>query len=185
MKSVVRNDILSNLRGLSREHKQQKSLAIQSHLKNILKDENGSWVAFQPMSDEPQMSWSEVSTEIRWAFPKIENSKMNFCANVQNFEKSDLGFNEPVDGEYLPMERIDGFVIPGVAFDKSGFRLGRGKGYYDRALANFAGQKVGVCFALSLCEELPHEAHDIRCTQIVTENEVLEVRKSQGDSQWN
>jgi 5-formyltetrahydrofolate cyclo-ligase len=173
------------LRGLSRDLKQHKSLLIQSQLKKLLNGESGAWVAFQPMSDEPQVAWPEVSSEISWAFPKIENNKMSFCASVQNFEKSDLGFNEPVDGEYLPLERIDGFVIPGVAFDKSGFRLGRGKGYYDRALANFAGAKIGVCFDLSLCDQLPHEAHDVRCTQIVTENEVVEVRKSQGDSQWN
>ena len=185
MKSVVRNDILSNLRGLSVDLKQQKSLVVQIQLKEILKNESGAWVAYQSMTDEPQLKWSEVSSKIQWAFPKIENNKMNFCAKVQNFEKSPLGFNEPIDGEYLQLERIDGFIIPGVAFDKSGFRLGRGKGFYDRALANFAGRKIGVCFALSLCEELPHEAHDITCTQIVTENEIVEVKKAQGDSQWN
>ena len=185
MKSVVRNDILSNLRGLTRDIKRQKSDLIQVQLKKILKEQSGSWVAFQPMNDELQLEWSEVSTEINWAFPKIENNKMSFCAYVQNFEKSPLGFNEPIDGEYLQLDRIDGFVIPGVAFDKKGFRLGRGKGFYDRALTNFAGQKIGVCFALSLCEELPHEAHDVICTKIVTENEVVEVKKAQGDSQWN
>ena len=185
MKSVVRNNILNNLHSLSHDEKKSKSLRIQAQLQELLKDEDGHWVAFHHLSDEPELNWSEISGRIEWAFPKIENSQLVFHSKVLNFAKSAFGFKEPQDGLSIGLNEIEGFVIPGLAFDKNGYRLGRGKGFYDRSLAHYSGKKIGVCFGLSLCEELPHEAHDIRCTQIVTENEVYEVRKAQGDSQWN
>ena len=96
-----------------------------------------------------------------------------------------MGFSEPQDGIKIDLKQISGFVIPGLAYDIYGHRLGRGKGFYDRALAEYKGQKIGVCFNVSLCEELPREEHDIKCDQIVTENQIYIVNKSEGVRKWN
>jgi len=51
-------------------------------------------------------------------------------------------------------------IVPGLAFDKEGFRLGYGGGYYDRFLASFKGSTMGVCYAIMRQAALPREAHD-------------------------
>ncbi len=185
MKSTVRNNILIKLNSLSRDEKKRQSEHIQNQLHSVLKNESGSWAAYINLKDEPEIRWNEVSSQIDWAFPKLENNEIEFRRAVQNFKKSSLGFSEPEDGEKIGLEQIKGIVVPALAYDLDGHRLGRGKGFYDRALAGFTGQKIGVCFNVSLCEELPREGHDIKCDQIVTENQIYQVNKPEGVRKWN
>ena len=59
-------------------------------------------------------------------------------------------------------------IIPGVAFDKDGNRLGRGKGYYDRLLPNLMPiYKIGVCFPFQILDTIPHSLHDISMDEII------------------
>lgn len=73
--------------------------------------------------------------------------------------------------------RLDLALIPGVAFDTFGRRLGKGKGYYDRALANYSGIKIGVAFDEQIVEPglIPIEAHDILMDWILTPSMIIEV----------
>ena len=66
-------------------------------------------------------------------------------------------------------DEIDLAVIPGVAFDRYGHRLGRGKGYYDRLLPQIPAPKVGICFPFQLIEEVPAEAFDFRMDTIIAQ----------------
>ncbi len=62
-------------------------------------------------------------------------------------------------------------LVPGVAFDKRGFRLGYGKGYYDNYLKNKPSvMKVGICFSMQICDELPASDNDVKLDFIVSEN---------------
>lgn len=72
----------------------------------------------------------------------------------------------------------DAAVIPALAFDRRGMRLGQGGGYYDRFLARFSGFAAGVCQEMFLLDALPAEEHDRPMTCVVTPTEVLrwEVR---------
>lgn len=72
---------------------------------------------------------------------------------------------------------LDLMVIPGVAFDLRGHRIGFGKGYYDRCLAEGRGKTllVGFCHDFQLVEEVPAEGHDIRMDLLVTESRVIRV----------
>ena len=79
-----------------------------------------------------------------------------------------------------PILDPDLVIVPLVAFDRSGLRLGYGRGFYDRALAGLAARGlrptlIGVAFATQEAEVIPAEAHDIRLDWIVTENETLAV----------
>lgn len=70
---------------------------------------------------------------------------------------------EPVGPLFTDIEHIDAAIIPGMAFDSDGHRLGRGKGYYDRFLAHPAFRhipKYGVCFDFQLVSHVPAESHD-------------------------
>ncbi len=67
-------------------------------------------------------------------------------------------------------------VVPALAFDKSGHRLGYGGGYYDRFLSNFKGSTVGLCYKECLCDILPCEAHDLKVDVIITDNKIYELK---------
>ena len=62
---------------------------------------------------------------------------------------------------------VDIALIPGLAFDAQGHRLGRGKGYYDRFLKDFKGQTIGVCFDFQKVAEVPVDAHDVSVDRVV------------------
>lgn len=73
--------------------------------------------------------------------------------------------NEPYTGDF------DLIVVPGVAFDRHGNRLGRGKGYYDRFLCHHLEVKrIGICFGFQLVDEVPAEPFDIRMDEVITGN---------------
>lgn len=73
-------------------------------------------------------------------------------------------------------ESIDIALIPGMAFDRLGGRLGKGAGYYDRYLEATDAVKCGVCFSFALLEGVPEEKHDMRMDILVTENEILRLK---------
>ncbi len=71
--------------------------------------------------------------------------------------------NEPYEGCY------DLIVVPGVAFDRNGNRIGRGKGYYDRFLCKHLDVKrIGICFDFQLVAEVPTEDNDIKMNEIIS-----------------
>lgn len=67
-------------------------------------------------------------------------------------------------------------LVPGLAFDRPGWRLGYGAGYYDRFLAGCAAEKVALAYSLQLRDAVPHEAHDVPMDRIVTEIESVDCR---------
>lgn len=94
-----------------------------------------------------------------------------------------LGIAEPrpelVERAALPSGAIDLAIVPGVAFDRSGQRLGYGGGFYDRFLALEAPQalRVGLGFSVQLVERLPVLPHDMGLDLLFLENEVLTFRR--------
>ena len=77
---------------------------------------------------------------------------------------------EPVD----PQE-VDLVLVPGVAFDRQGNRLGYGGGYYDRFLQQCAAPRVALAFATQLVDHVPTEPHDLRVHAVVTDEEVIRI----------
>lgn len=65
------------------------------------------------------------------------------------------------------MDKIDVILVPGVAFDAYGNRLGRGKGYYDKILKQTNAYKIGVCFDFQFIENVPTEVHDVKMDKVV------------------
>ena len=86
------------------------------------------------------------------------------------------GIREPA--ERLPAAAVEAAVVPGVAFDARGGRLGYGGGFYDRYLEDIAGgvPVIGVCFDVQVVDEVPVEAHDRRVDIIATERRVIRCR---------
>lgn len=76
---------------------------------------------------------------------------------------------EPQGDNMIDPEDLDLIVVPGVAYDRKGNRLGRGKGFYDRLLANVQATKIGVGYEFQLFDEIPSEPHDIRMDAVITQ----------------
>jgi 5-formyltetrahydrofolate cyclo-ligase len=76
-----------------------------------------------------------------------------------------------------PLKSLDLALAPGLGFDLAGRRLGRGRGFYDRLLAQFAAAKCGVAFDQQIVAEIPAEPHDIRMNFILTPTRWLEISK--------
>ncbi len=81
----------------------------------------------------------------------------------------------PADAPATPLEAGDLVVVPGLAFDSKGYRLGHGKGYYDRAFASGTGESpvlVGFGYEFQVVAEVPHGEMDRRMDVIVTERAI-------------
>ncbi|WKZ82643.1 MAG: 5-formyltetrahydrofolate cyclo-ligase [Acidimicrobiia bacterium] len=93
-------------------------------------------------------------------------------------ERHRLGFSQPVaDSETVDPETIDIVLVPGLAFDRRGVRLGRGTGHYDRLLPGLRSDAivVGVTPAALVVDRLPREGHDVSVTHLATEGGVVDL----------
>ena len=68
---------------------------------------------------------------------------------------------------------MDLIVVPGLAFDTRGHRIGYGKGHYDKLLKSTKGYKVGLAFAEQVIETVPDEAHDVPLDLIITDKSLI------------
>ena len=82
---------------------------------------------------------------------------------------------EPADGPGVAVGELDLVIVPAVGFDRSGQRLGRGAGFYDRFLGSrdFTGVSVGIAFHEQIVDTLPTTPNDVPVHVLVTDEEVL------------
>ena len=105
-----------------------------------------------------------------------------YIQSERDLEKGTFGVMEPVPQRCEQVTDLThGFcVVPGLGFDARGFRLGYGKGYYDRFLSNFQGFTVGICYTSCIQWNLPHGYYDRPVDVLVTENY---IRRTDGTVQ--
>ncbi|CAK8053864.1 5-formyltetrahydrofolate cyclo-ligase [Eupransor demetentiae] len=94
--------------------------------------------------------------------PKITDGEMHFVTITTGsvFDPGVMGIAEPSSQDYQDPAGIDLAIIPGLAFTKTGERLGFGAGYYDRFLSTFQGHSVALALPEQVLTELPMEPHD-------------------------
>ena len=81
-----------------------------------------------------------------------------------------FGIGEPTGPEFTALDTIDLIIVPGVAFDRQGNRMGRGRGFYDRLLRSTpSALKIGLAFGFQLMDEIPVEPHDIRMNLVISD----------------
>lgn len=140
----------------------------------------GSLLLYHALPDELPTSTiiRTLGTEKRIFLPRVASNDLEIVEfKGDNLQKGAYGIEEPV-GEAITEECIDIAIIPGVAFDRKGNRLGRGKGYYDRLLKNLRCTKIGVAFSCQIVDKVPHEVHDMAMDLIVTEKEIIRPQKA-------
>ena len=93
------------------------------------------------------------------------------------------GIREPLEQIPVMSWDVDVFIMPGLAFDKQGARLGFGKGIYDSLLfrSNPSAIKIGICYDWQILDDpLPQEPHDIRMDWIVSDKRVINCKEMDG-----
>ncbi len=83
---------------------------------------------------------------------------------------------EPTGEEMFDPENLELIVVPAVAYDRTGNRLGRGKGFYDRLLAVSRATKIGVGYDFQIVEELPVEEHDVPVDVVITDRIMIKIK---------
>jgi 5-formyltetrahydrofolate cyclo-ligase len=107
--------------------------------------------------------------QITWVYPKIIGHHLTFHAGDRLLPGAH-GILEPhADTPEIPLSEIDAFICPGLAFDRSGHRLGRGRGFYDRLLAQarLDALKIGICFPYQIVPDTFAEPHDIKMDAVI------------------
>ena len=154
----------------------EKSLASQKlrqHLNSFSLWKSAKVVfGFLSLAGEPDWMGEDVPHEKIFAYPRAGDDGTLVFLLASEFQTGVLGFREPIGTTIAPSPDL--VLVPGLAFDTAGGRLGRGKGFYDRWLAaNPTVPSVGICFKCQIVESLPFEAHDARMKAIVSEEGVL------------
>ena len=104
--------------------------------------------------------------------PDTRNMEFYYISGVQELSPGMFGVLEPDPATHEPVTDLDHglCIVPAFSYDWSGYRLGYGKGYYDRFLSRFSGTIIGICYASCVQRSLPHGRFDRPVELLVTEN---------------
>ncbi len=181
MKANWRKQLRAQFASLTSQERDTKTEQLIEHLTEFLHSQKGTWCLYQALDSE--ISLNELpnrATHLNWVFPRVINTQLKFLKPLHGFETAYAGILEPVleveGASAVKLEDISGFIIPGLGFDSKGGRIGKGKGFYDRALADSAGIKMGAVFSSLIVEELPKDPWDVSMDFLATELGVFEVQ---------
>lgn len=112
------------------------------------------------------------------AYPRIEPDervlRFHIVRDPADLEPGPYGIRQPAaDAEAVDLARIALLLVPGLAFDRRGGRLGWGKGYYDATLAHARLLRVGYAYAFQLVPDVPRRSHDVSMDLVVTDAGVI------------
>ena len=175
---MLKSELRQQIRALKRQFTQQQldelSLPVISRLRPLLAEAH-TILAFYSLPDEVnthQLLDDLVAEGKTVLLPKVlddETMELRHYTGRQDLVEGTLHIQEPVGEPFTDYTRIDIALIPGMAFDAQGHRLGRGKGYYDRffTLHSSLFTTIGVCFDFQKVDEVPVDAYDMPVDEVV------------------
>lgn len=134
--------------------------------------------------DTLEIAKNALSKDKKVAFPRcIEDNRMvyHYISSLDDLTpgmygikepKADLPIFAPSDAEHVIC------VLPAIVYDEMGYRLGYGKGYYDRFLSGFRGAKAGLIYSEYILENIPHGKFDLKSDFVITEKGVISFAKN-------
>jgi 5-formyltetrahydrofolate cyclo-ligase len=161
------------LRAKLKSQRPHSSEGITQHLLNLVEKLSPKTIAsYQPLPGEPDLSeFNELaSRRFLVLYPRVIGDDLEFASG--DLRSGAFAISEPT-GEAT--KEIDLVLVPALAADVRGNRLGKGKGFYDRFLAGFAGKAYAVVFEQELLPEVPTDSHDQRVNGVITPKRVVEV----------
>ncbi len=185
-KIQIRDDIANTISALSESEINEKTAAVESRLfafANFLE----SKIALLYISENPEVGTDSIIQKA-YSYNKIvvlpafdpENYQMKLMkvdAFGQELIPGPRGVLEPDPSKckVVPMDRIDIAILPGLAFDEKGGRIGLGTGYYDRLIPrlDITTRKVALTFEEQIIPQVPMESHDKHVDIIITDKRII------------
>lgn len=120
---------------------------------------------------------SKWGSKKKFYLPRVNGVNLDILPyDKSRLELGAFHIEEPVGDDLADPEMIELIVVPGVAYDRAGNRLGRGKGFYDRLLATTKAVRIGVAYDFQLVDELPVEPHDVKMDCVITQSSVIVIK---------
>lgn len=174
--------MLARRQAISQEDKRQFEASIIHHIVSMPFFQQADVIAlYVPVRGEVDLLSLWHSSNKVVLFPKVCGDELAFYPAVcmDDFEKGCFGILEPSCADAFEVGKIDMIIVPGLVFDRGGYRLGYGKGYYDRLMKDHPGiRTLGVCFDEFYIERLPVDPWDANVELVVTQTGVF---RSEGE----
>lgn len=189
-KETIRDLMRERLRDLTLEELQERSVALCKRLASAdFFDAAQTVMVYLPVPGEVDIAYlalrcfQEGKTVCvpRMDWKERHMQAIEIRGFDDAFEQRKHGVREPISGRPIPTDEIELVLVPGLAFDSVGRRLGRGGGFYDRflALPEFRGSgpgvgtSCGVCFDFQVIETVPALAHDVPVRAVATDRRLV------------
>ena len=175
LKEEIRKRILSLRNGLDNDWIRDVSIQIEERLfeyKDFLESKNILFYdAFKKEVQTRGMIKRAIDMKKRVFLPVTDFKNKNIL--VSEFT------NKGESGEVVSGNEIEIVMVPGVAFDESGSRIGFGKGFYDRFLYRLSGdvKTIGIAFDFQVVGKIPADSHDFIIDKVITEKRVIDCHK--------
>lgn len=179
-KQLFRIEAEKKRNSLSLFERREKSFLIQEHcIEFLIRHSLKKIFSYSVYRSEVESTLiAHFILGVKWtlALPKVENEdltffKMNYLC--RDLKKGKFGIFEPTkDLETIEKKECQVILVPGIAFDKKGFRMGYGKGFYDRFLKTLPNSvlRIALGYEIQLYEELPNSIQDEPIDLLITEN---------------
>ncbi len=178
-KFTLRRAINERLARLNEKDRAAESRSIVRRIREHLPEDLSVLCAFMPMANEPDIRpllEALLQKHITLSLPRTEGKAFTFrtITDLTQLERGPFGILEPrVETDALDLKTVQLVLVPGVAFDPSGNRLGRGNGGYDKFLArlraeNPAALAWGIAFDCQMVNAIPVQQHDAKVDAVVT-----------------
>ncbi len=184
-KEELREKMLTKRANLTPIEREEKSRVIKEKLFNQSEFKRAKtimfYVAFRKEVETEQMIKESLAAKKEVVVPITDQEKKQlYLSQLKDYdrelESGTYGIKEPAADYYRPIKRnkLDLVVVPGVAFDTQGNRLGYGGGYYDRLLAGLTSvSRVGVSFEQQVAANIAAAEHDQPVNKIITEERII------------
>jgi len=150
---------------LLQEFKESKKIMVYAGVKNEV--QTGKII-------EEALALGKIVAVPQTDFEKKEMRAVQI-SSLADLKETKFGLLEPESGKEIPAKELGLIIVPGIAFDLKGTRLGYGRGFFDRFLRKTNGKKIGLAFECNIEEKIPSSAHDVQMDKIITEKRIIET----------
>jgi 5-formyltetrahydrofolate cyclo-ligase len=180
LKASIRKQAAEARDGLSKEERQAMSREILERLFRLPEFIESTclmfFASFRSEVDTLPMIRKALAEGKRVVLPRVRGKDLALF-EIRDFgtdvSPGAWGIPEPCERMPVALDAIDLMLVPGLAFDEHGNRLGYGAGFYDRLLTVFSKMTVGLVFEVQMVPTVPADRHDVAVKKIVTEKRVI------------
>lgn len=185
MKKALREKSREKRKAISANLRAEKSKKIRELLESTKEFKDAKKILLYISTEEEvhthELTKDSINSDKKVYVPKVTGSQLAVCPILawDELKPGTHGVLEPCSVlDPANPEEIDLIIVPGIAFDQYGHRIGYGKGFYDSLLSLTKGVKIGLAFKEQITEKIPFEDHDIPVDFIITDEKIIKPSKN-------